>query len=363
MVQSVTWEWLIQGFKIDLETQVKPKTVKDYCNHVSYFSRWVQENQKGDPPSILKRDIQEYLHYIANNPAIFSPGNGTQMTVPRDEKSRWYHYFPLKRFFTWAVNEGFLERNPVDGIILKPPDAALIEPYKPEHIATFFKILDNDWRTATTPRQKMLAARNRAVLSLFLDSFLRLEECSRIGINDIDLERKRLLIRKTKTDKPRVTGFSDQTKKYLWCYLGLRGNDLKHNMLWVSEEGHPLTKHGLQEIIRRLKREAGLQGLRGSVHKLRHTGATITLKHTRDMKGLRLLLGHSTLAMTERYTQFIDAEDALKVYDGEGPLDWIVCGQRKWDNRALEKSGHFKGHAPCPWRSYYNPFSPVMSCS
>jgi hypothetical protein len=44
-------------------------------------------------------------------------------------------------------------------------------------------------------------------------------------------------------------------------------------------------------------------------------------------------------------------------------IEWTVCGQRKWDNRALEKSGHFKGHAPCPWRSYYNPFSPVMSCS
>ena len=47
------------------------------------------------------------------------------------------------------------------------------------------------------------------------------------------------------------------------------------------------------------------------------------MKHTRDMKGLKLLLGHSTLAMTERYTQFIDAEDALKAYDGQGPLDWI----------------------------------------
>ena len=66
-----------------------------------------------------------------------------------------------------------------------------------------------------------------------------------------------------------------------------------------------------------------MQGLKGSVHKLRHTGATVTLKHTRDMKGLKLLLGHSTLAMTERYTQFVEAEDALKAYDGEGPLDWI----------------------------------------
>ena len=216
-----------------------------------------------------------------------------------------------------------MQQNPVDEIILRPPDAAPIEPYKPEHIGIFFKILEHEWRGAITPRQKMLAARNRAVLSLFLDSFIRLEECSRLNINDIDLDRKRVLVRKTKTGKPRVAGFSDQTKKYLWCYLGLRGNDLGHDALWISEEGRPLTIHGVQEIIRRLKREAGLKGLRGSVHKLRHTGATITLKHTKDMKGLKLLLGHSTLAMTERYTQFIEAEDALKAYDGQGPLDWI----------------------------------------
>ena len=34
----------------------------------------------------------------------------------------------------------------------------------------------------------------------------------------------------------------------------------------------------------------------------------------------------------------------------------FVCGQRKWDNRAFEKSGHFNDHAPAPWQPYYNPF-------
>ena len=165
MVQDFSWEWLIQGFKIELETHLKPKTVKDYYYHLCYFSRWIQANQKGNPSSISKRDIQEYLHYIATNPAIFSPGNGTHMVVNRDENSRWHHYFPLKRFFTWALEEGYLKQNPIDGIILRPPDAAPIEPYKPEHINTFFKILEHQWRTAKTSRQKMMAARNRSVLS------------------------------------------------------------------------------------------------------------------------------------------------------------------------------------------------------
>ena len=206
--------------------------------------------------------------------------------------------------------------------MLKPPTAAAIEPYKPQYIDAFAKVLNHDWQVATTTRQKMLAARDKAVLFLFLDSFIRLEESCQLTIGDVDLDRQRVLVRKSKTGKSRLAGFGPQTKKALWRYLGLRGDSLGHHALWVTEEGRPLTKHGIQEIMRRLKKDAGLEHLKGSIHKLRHTGATITLKHTRDMKGLKLLLGHSTLAMTERYTQFVEVEDALKAYNGEGPLDW-----------------------------------------
>lgn len=323
MVQNRSWEWLLEGFKIDLETQLKTKTIKDYCDHVCYFAQWAQDSNKRDPHSITKRDIQEFLHFVASTPAIFIAGNGVKRYIQRDENSRWHHYFPLKRFFTWAVKEGYLEQNPIDSIELKPPKSTPIEPYKTEHIDAFVKILDHDWHIATTTRQKMLAARDRAVLFLLLDSFIRLGECSQLTVGDIDLDRQRVLVRKSKTGEPRVAGFGPQTKKALWRYLGLCGDKLGHDALWITEEEHPLTKHGIQEIMRRLKRDAGLQHLKGSVHKLRHTGATITLKHTRDMKGLKLLLGHTTLAMTERYTRFIEVEDALKAYNGEGPLDWI----------------------------------------
>ena len=324
MVQNDSWKWLITGFKIDLETQVKPKTAQGYCDHVSYFARWVENNDKGVPGSITKRDLQEFLHYVASTPAIFTTGNGAKRIIQRDENSRWHHYFPLKRFFAWATAEGYLSQNPIDTIILKPPKAAPIEPYRAEHIDAFLKILEYEWKNATTTLQKMLAARNKAIISLLLDSFIRLDECYHLKISDIDMNKNRVQVRKSKTDKSRVAGFGPQTKKALWRYLGLRGDGLGHDALWITEEGRPLGKHGIQDVVRRLKRDTGLRGLKGSVHKLRHTGATVTLKHTRDMKGLKLLLGHSTLAMTERYTQYIEAEDALQAYDGKGPLDWLT---------------------------------------
>jgi len=140
MVQNGSWEWLLEGFKIELDTQVKRKTIKDYCDHVSYFARWAQDHNKKDPRFITKRDIQEFLHFVASTPATFITGYGTKRQIQRDENSRWHHYFSLKRFFTWATNEGYLEQNPLDGTVLKRPKAAPIEPYEREHIDAFVKV-------------------------------------------------------------------------------------------------------------------------------------------------------------------------------------------------------------------------------
>ena len=144
MVQNDSCEWLLTGFKFDLETQVKPKTVKDYCDHVSYFARWAENNDKGTPSYITKRDIQEFLHHVASTPAIFTTGNGAKRIVQCDENSRWHLYFPFKRFFTWAVEEGYLTQNPIDTIVLKPPKAAPIEPYGSEHMEGCYNYFTED---------------------------------------------------------------------------------------------------------------------------------------------------------------------------------------------------------------------------
>ena len=211
----------------------------------------------------------------------------------------------------------------MDGIFLKAPKNPLIEPYRPEHIDRMLEVLEHDWQIAKTPCQRMLAARDRAVLSLFLESGLRCGEMANLALGDVDLRRQRVLVREGKMGKGRVVGFGPQTKKALWRYMSLRPLEVEGDALWLTEEGRPMALEGIRQIIRRLKKDAGLQQVKGSVHKLRHTFATSYLRHTRDMKGCRLLLGHSSLTMVERYTQFIEAEDALKAYDGRGPLDWL----------------------------------------
>ncbi len=323
MVQNNTWEWLLEGFRFDLEARTKPKTVEYYSDRIGIFARWANNGGNvADPALITKRHIQSFLHELAGT--TITVGNGAKIQIQRTERSRWPYYRSLKRFFAWAIQERHFEQNPMDGIELKPPKDPPVEPYRTEQIASLFKVLDHDWQVATTERQRMMAARDKAILCLFLESGLRLGELTGLATSDVDLATQRALVRLGKMGKGRMVGFGPQTKKALWRYIGLRPAGAKDDMLWLTEEGKQLSHQGVQEVIRRLKKDAGLYHVKGSVHKLRHTFATTFLRHTKDMKGCRLLLGHSTLAMTERYTQFIDAEDALKAYDGKGPLDWLT---------------------------------------
>jgi len=325
LTQASATEWLLEGFRYELEATTKPKTVDYYYGHARRFFLWAQSaGIPSDIRSIAKHDIQAFFHHLLTTTETAEAGNGSRRRIKRTERTRWPYYRSLKRLFAWAVNEGYLEQNPLDGINLKRPQDTPVEPYRPEHIQRMIDVLDHDWKIARTPRQKMLAARDKAVLLLFLESGLRCREMTDLVSVAIDLARQRVAVRQGKTGKGRVVGFGPQTKKALWRYVGLRPSAVEGDAMWVTEEGRPMSIEGVRQIIRRLKRDTGLQHVKGSVHKLRHTFATSYLRRTRDMKGTRILLGHSTLAMTERYTQFIEAEDALGAYDGQGPLDWLA---------------------------------------
>lgn len=331
MVQTgVTTEWLLEGFKYDLGSTRNPQTVSYYYCHLRRFLNWGETGVLPKEAHLIdKRHIQAFFYHLLQEPETVVGGNRAHRKVMRTERSLWPYYRSLRRFFGWAVKEGYLSRSPVDGIELKRPKDRPIEPWRPEHINRMFDVLQHDWKVAGTPRQKMLAARDHAVLSLFLESFIRLKELAQLKLEDIDLQAQRLLVREGKMGKGRWAGFGPETRKSLWRYLGLRQGLTQGNYLWVSEEGQPLSSRGIQEIFRRLKRDAGLHDVRGSVHKMRHTGATIYYRHNRDIKGLKTLLGHRTYTMTERYVQFIEAEDALEAYESSGPLDWIRESNRK----------------------------------
>ena len=116
-----------------------------------------------------------------------------------------------------------------------------------------------------------------------------------------------------KGHKTRVVPFSRETKRALYQYLNQRQQN-PESALFESDRGvtagDGLTRHGLRFLIRRLGNSAGLTGARVSPHTFRHTFAISFLRAGGNVFTLQQMLGHTNLAMTNRYVAIAQADIA-----------------------------------------------------
>src|SRR4030095_3235140 len=71
--------------------------------------------------------------------------------------------------------------------------------------------------------------------------------------------------------------------------------------LFIYEDGRPMNSNGLEKLVRRMQERVSVKG---GTHILRHTMATLFLQSNHDggsLERLRLILGHTSLIVTQRY--------------------------------------------------------------
>jgi integrase/recombinase XerC len=76
---------------------------------------------------------------------------------------------------------------------------------------------------------------------------------------------------------------------------------LVHGALIVNAYGYRLASQGAARVIARLATEALIE-IRVTPHMLRHTVATLLLRLGADIRIAQEVLGHSSIATTQRYT-------------------------------------------------------------
>ena len=218
------------------------------------------------------------------------------------------YYGTINRFFNWLVEEGIIEQNPM--CRMHPPRVPreLVKPFKPQEIGDLVALCDKTF----------LGTRNRAIILTFLDTGLRLSELANIQLEDMDLDREIIKVM-GKGAKERLVGIGKETQKAVLKYLLQRNDGL--SCLWVTEERRPMQAGGIQIMIRRLGKRAGLTGVRCSPHTFRHSFATSSLKNGANVFEVQALLGHSTLTMTRKYSAMIDSEEAVKHHARFSPVD------------------------------------------
>jgi len=148
-----------------------------------------------------------------------------------------------------------------------------------------------------------VALRDRALLELMYGSGLRVAEASALSLDGVDLVRGRVLVR-GKGDKEREVPLSDHARDALEAYLE-RGRAAfmadGSETLFFNRRHKPITPRDVRWMVEQYGR-AMLAGRRVTPHTLRHSFATHLLEGGADIRSVQELLGHASVATTQRYT-------------------------------------------------------------
>lgn len=169
-------------------------------------------------------------------------------------------------------------------------------------------------------RDKYLNKRDYAILMIFLNCGLRLSELVSLNIDSINEDNSINII--GKGNKERQVFLNASTLDAVEAYLKVRPrNDqvTDDNALFISNKFNRLSKSAIQEMVKKRVMMAGLDPNKYSVHKLRHTAATLMYKYGDvDILTIKEVLGHSNVATTQIYTH-LDS-DIIKLATEKNPL-------------------------------------------
>lgn len=151
--------------------------------------------------------------------------------------------------------------------------------------------------------------RDFAITTLFLNCGMRLSELVGINIRDIDFDENKMTVI-GKGNKERTIYLNKACINAINDYLTVRPKegvkvDKKHSekALFLSGQKQRISNRTVQYIVNKELMQAGLDPTKYSVHKLRHTAATLMYQYGNvDIRALQELLGHESISTTEIYT-------------------------------------------------------------
>lgn len=214
----------------------------------------------------------------------------------------------IRRFYAYlSENLGVIENNPMKNLDIPKTKKALPKYLTLEEAEKLLSVINGPYKE-----------RDYAIITLFLNCGMRLSELVSINYNDIKEDGS--VIIKGKGNKERKVYLNQACLDAVIEWLKKRPNDnVKDRALFLSSRNQRISPKTVQHMVYSYLNKAGL-GDRGlSVHKLRHTAATLMYQHGNvDLLLLKEILGHENLGTTEIYTHL--SNDATKKAIESNPL-------------------------------------------
>ncbi|UNX55901.1 tyrosine recombinase XerC [Georgenia sp. TF02-10] len=201
-----------------------------------------------------------------------------------------------RTFSRWAHRSGHL---PAD------VGARLRSPRPDQHLPTVLRVPDATALLAVARERATgpVQLRDWAALELLYATGVRVAELTAVDTTDVDL-RERTLRVTGKGDKQRVVPFGVPAAEAVQAWLA-RGRPAlvtpaSGAALFLGARGARLDPRTVRAVLHRLTALAGVHDI--APHGLRHSAATHLLDGGSDLRSVQELLGHASLATTQRYT-------------------------------------------------------------
>ncbi len=269
-------------------------TVKAYSIDIRQFLAFF--SAKGLP--LDKNSIRDFIAHIYGQ-------NRNKATVARK-------IYAVRSYFGFLVRAGIRAHNPLDGIRTPKLERMIPQILTESEMNGFLDAL---------PEDNFLRLRNKALFEFLYATGLRISELTGLKSGDIQFS-ERLVRVMGKGKKERIVPFHDQAAAVMARYLQRQRCEFKgtHDWIFVNFRGGPLSPRSVERILHQVYRDLTSSQKHIHPHLLRHSFATHLLQRGANLRVIQELLGHSSLATTEKYTT-LNFADLLKTYHQFHPRD------------------------------------------
>lgn len=301
------------------------KTVNEYMLDLRTFFRYLIAKDKGidiESEDFIKIDITpidaDYLSKIKTEQIyefLFYTGDTRKnMWSAKARKlsaiKGLYKYMTLKR--------NYFEENPAINIESPKPKKALPKFLNLDESMLLLQAILDDEESNTKER-------DYCIITLFLNCGMRLSELVGINLTDIDRDLRSLRVL-GKGNKERIIYLNGACRDVLRDYIAIRTSPKYENVqtkaLFLSRLNKRISVKTVQWMVYKYLELAGLEAKHYSVHKLRHTAATLMYQSGNvDVRVLKDILGHEQLNTTQIYTHV--SNESMQSAMDQNPLSKI----------------------------------------
>ena len=288
---------------------------------ISQFLTSLKHERNASPHTIssYKRDLLQLAGYLEERKVVLKEidnvilrGFLARLHENQNKKSTVARKLAaIRSFFQFCIKKKWLEDNPAKAVATPKQEKHVPSFLSEDEMAQFL-----DLPLTTQP----LDLRDKATLELLYATGMRVSELAGLNLDDLNFSERLVRVR-GKGKKERLIPFGRKAEDSLTFYIRSRPQIHKGNIedkaLFLNYRGERLSSRSVERIVDKYIRVTALRR-KISPHSLRHSFASHLLSRGADLRVIQELLGHESLATTQKYTH-LDLRQLLEVYKKSHP--------------------------------------------